>query len=506
VNCYSHSKMPDTFFTRVPCIPKNTPNDKSNNSVRYNHSKKLCYRAEFLRRIGTQANETRRDMRICNHHGIERVSKPTSFVTIKGDVVNTTITMDVPSAFTLKSNMNLNPEAINRDNKGSAYNRFESNYRQQSYDYCHQTIGLDWAYNLSQVMVDNERLNNNDVAQQNASSSTNSKRRPLYGIVHKERKGNPTRATTIIQIDNHSNKELAATTGFRSLTSMISFICVVCNADIQEMGHTISNLTWLEEWHLFFERLYGRSVTRMVDCIMKYKTNEKLIRNIFNNKLAAVMVAKYRWPMFATFEEDEMLRDDKWNATYNGKRIVMWDNTDIPLPTPSSSNLQRNTFSDYYNGNVGKGSVFVQLCGWMGTHELWEGAVTDTDYFARSGILKLQQDFLKLYDPEHDNDDHNWIIILDRGYKVVGECFAHGKQKVLQPTFTRIAKPKFSAMDTQLTAAVAHDRGGNERAVKIAKISNFVAEGYKSTVTVDQLCDAWIAWGYQVNFMYKPVL
>lgn len=132
------------------------------------------------------------------------------------------------------------------------------------------------------------------------------------------------------------------------------------------------------------------------------------------------------------------------------------------------------------------------------------GAVTDSDYFSRSGILPLQEEFLRLYDPEHLQN--TWINILDRGYKVVGECYARGKQHCLQPTFSRASEPKFSADDTQLTAAVASDRGANERAVKMAKLSKFVSDGYRHTVSVDQLCDTWLAWGFQVNFMYKPVL
>lgn len=91
------------------------------------------------------------------------------------------------------------------------------------------------------------------------------------------------------------------------------------------------------------------------------------------------MASRLHWPMYASYEADALLRDNKWNSTYEGKRIVMRDNTNIKLAKPKHPNLQCNTFTDYYNGNVGKGSVFIQLCGWMGTYELWEGAVTDTN-------------------------------------------------------------------------------------------------------------------------------
>ena len=37
----------------------------------------------------------------------------------------------------------------------------------------------------------------------------------------------------------------------------------------------------------------------------------------------------------------------------------------------------------------------VQLCGWIVTHDLWLGAVSDTMYQEKCGILKLQEDFAK---------------------------------------------------------------------------------------------------------------
>jgi hypothetical protein len=41
--------------------------------------------------------------------------------------------------------------------------------------------------------------------------------------------------------------------------------------------------------------------------------------------------------------------------------------------------------------------VFVQLCGWMGTADLWPGMVTDSDYNRREGYLERQSEF-----QEHD--------------------------------------------------------------------------------------------------------
>ena len=62
-----------------------------------------------------------------------------------------------------------------------------------------------------------------------------------------------------------------------------------------------------------------------------------------------------------------MLRDDKWKNKYKGKRMVFWDTKGIKLNTPSDALLQRLTYLAYYAGNVARGDIFVQLCGWLGT-------------------------------------------------------------------------------------------------------------------------------------------
>jgi hypothetical protein len=36
--------------------------------------------------------------------------------------------------------------------------------------------------------------------------------------------------------------------------------------------------------------------------------------------------------------------------------------------------------SAYHAGNVAKGGIFLQLCGWLGTHELNPGAMIDLEY------------------------------------------------------------------------------------------------------------------------------
>ena len=71
----------------------------------------------------------------------------------------------------------------------------------------------------------------------------------------------------------------------------------------------------------------------------------------------------------------------------------MWDMTNIPAYGFSYADFNRMTYSKYYAMNCFKGGIFCQLCGWIGTADLWTGAVSDTDYNRRAGYIQEQEQF-----------------------------------------------------------------------------------------------------------------
>ena len=196
------------------------------------------------------------------------------------------------------------------------------------------------------------------------------------------------------------------------------------------------------------------------------------------------------------------LRGPRWDSSYSDKRIIFWDNTDIRLSTPSDAEFQRNTYSAYYAGNVAKGAVFIQPSGWMGTHDLWMGAVSDSEYFVKSGILRQQQEFIQTHDA--DAAEYPWINILDKGYRVVEAAWREGRQFVLQPTFAKADK-KFTSREVIRSSTVASDRGGNERAVRLAKMCGYLKHGTEPHQNMSMLGDAWLGWGFVCNFIYACV-
>lgn len=253
---------------------------------------------------------------------------------------------------------------------------------------------------------------------------------------------------------------------------------------------------------IFFERIYGRSINRWYDATIKYRKSESGLRRIFKHRLKLLYNCRNTWPRFLTLKEDEKLRSGRWESSYSKKRVIFWNNTDVRLTKPSDAELQRNTYSSYYAGNVAKGAVFIQPSGWMGTHDLYMGAVSDSDYFVKSGILEQQQTYLSVHDI--DNNNVQWVNVLDKGYRVVEAAWRAGRQFVLQPSFAH-SDQKFNTEETIRSAAVASDRGGNECAVCLAKMSGYLINGMNPNQNIDVLCEVWLCWGFICNFIYKPV-
>jgi DDE superfamily endonuclease len=134
---------------------------------------------------------------------------------------------------------------------------------------------------------------------------------------------------------------------------------------------------------------------------------------------------------------------------FDNQRVIMWDMTNITITQPSNAETARLTYSQYYNSNCGKGGIFLQSSSWIGTHDLWMGAVSDSDYLTRSGILQNQCDFV-------EDDlfcDVPFTNITDKGFRVTADCFRYGRQRLLQPPFMK-SNRRFSSQQTFKAAAI----------------------------------------------------
>jgi len=135
---------------------------------------------------------------------------------------------------------------------------------------------------------------------------------------------------------------------------------------------TLSPLTWYENWFFHPELKWGRTLIHYKGAQKIFGIDKRYLRAIHHHKLSVERKAQSRWPKYAPYEEDMQLRKQKWNAKYGERNIVktrpvMWDMAGIKSYTFSTGELQRVTYSKYYNGNCMKGGIFCQLCDWGDT-------------------------------------------------------------------------------------------------------------------------------------------
>jgi hypothetical protein len=494
-------------FHRVPTFhPTKVQKEKiSNRDLRHDAVRK-DFVSEFRKAIGQEFDE-QKSMRICNKHSMFRKIKMVPWNNVQGVRQEKKVEYLLPSDIGAHSSLSQVASPSPRRNGGLARDRgLVSNLRkmQEEGDEENNNVNTFTMRLCEETFKDSGEINENVAAfvgmQQSVPRSSPGKPTYKYSETkHLEIDDD----RVIVRLQNLSDKQVHRETGFKTVVGLLSFICLVCNGDVTFMVKKNSTLTWFEEWYFALERMYGRSIRRFIDAELKYGRSERTLRVLFEKKIKVILHARNTWPPFATLEEDMWLRKERWQILYRDVRAVQWDGTNTPLPTSSCADAQRKTYSAYYGGNVAKGAVGLQLCGWMRSEELWMGAVSDSEYFVRSGLLKTQTQFIE--DCDATKKDHQWLNILDKGYRVTTAAWRNGKQFILQPAFAKSDR-KFKGVETIRSAAVASDRGANERAVRIAKLSGYIKAGLGVNERVERYADAWLVWSFQTNFMYEPVL
>jgi DDE superfamily endonuclease len=504
---------------RIPKKP-NWVSDKNYDRMAFTVRK--VHRNICLRRSGLCLNEKRNDIRICERHQTEKIKKDVEWLDNDGEPRICKTIMYIPTSDATRSirsteqNLSLQQTMI-RPNKGLGTDRRlirqVGMFRQSVFDSRGQAEG-EATLLLTQVLEQSEGNTDqiNPVVAQTMGLTNTTKPERLrvkFSRCTTMRRNdgnddNMQETKRVVRLSDLNKIMIKAFTGFSTVMSFLSFIVIICEGSIEEMETTTTKLTWLEEWLLYFEAIWCKHSGRWLDLQLRYNVSPKLLRGVFDNKLNKHLRARKTWPSYVYHHEDLSIRKNGWNESYGHRRIIMWDNTSLPICQPSCAEAQRNTYSKYYAGNVAKGGVFIQPCGWIGTKELWAGAISDSEYMEKSGILQEHETYQKTI----DNIGKSFTIIVDKGYRINKPAWKMGKQFVLQPAFSRKSdvKFKFTALQSIRSAAIAADRSANERAVRLAKTSDYVSRGLLAHESSERLDNVWLAWGFQINFIYKPVL
>ena len=87
---------------------------------------------------------------------------------------------------------------------------------------------------------------------------------------------------------------------------------------------------------------------------------------------------------------------------------------------------------------------------------------------------------------------------MDKGYRCITAAWRAGRQECLQPSFARSDR-KFQDHETLLSASVAADRSGNERAVNVSKRSGMLKRGMHQRMSPKRMDNIWKAWSFQAK-------
>ncbi len=116
-------------------------------------------------------------------------------------------------------------------------------------------------------------------------------------------------------------------------------------------------------------------------------------------------------------------------------RPIVWDMTNAPKIGFGDKDLQQITYSQYYGQNCFKESIYNQLCGWLGSENLWTGAVCDSDYNWSESYLEKQQEFQSL--DLVKGEIIPFLNIYDKGFWAKLVAYQFGRQLMLQPDWAK---------------------------------------------------------------------
>ena len=115
----------------------------------------------------------------------------------------------------------------------------------------------------------------------------------------------------LLTFNNLTDKGAHRRTGFCDIATMLAFIILVCNGNHDTMIFTVSSLTWLEEWVLYFEFIWGRTITRWIDAGKVTGRDRKKAMEIYHHKQKQILACHMSWPKYCCHKEDCKMRKEK---------------------------------------------------------------------------------------------------------------------------------------------------------------------------------------------------
>jgi hypothetical protein len=262
-------------FQRIPCVPKISDHKLSRNSLLMDYYCQKTLNMECINRLNLN-DCCFEDIRICNKPYLEKVNANVEWLDTKGRKQTVEFIMNLPN---LKPNTRENL-GVGNDRRNSRENDSNNNNNNsQSSSSCNNNNSHISTSNNNNNNYNNNRnirplFNLNKISYEIIRITASTIKKPYYSVYKEIGEQNQ----TTLRFDDLSDVMIKATTGFTSITGMMGFIIIACNADYKKMITTHTHLTWLEEWMLYFEIVWGKSCQRYIDVQLKYKTSTRTIR------------------------------------------------------------------------------------------------------------------------------------------------------------------------------------------------------------------------------------
>jgi hypothetical protein len=515
--CFFGGTCEGSFSKGSTCVPLPPPSPKEMTQGAYrSYGWKTAKRALYLRRSGMTKNSGMKNLRLCKAHNLVKQEVTFHYPKIKdGEFVmkvnekgETTSDREM---ITDKKVM-LIPEDVGKNDAPRSANKglgMDRRKRQTLENVDSNLLAVQQQAEMQgtprKKQCTHSRLNNINPSVLEASKLSvhvEVEAPDCWEEESPEASGNktaPTRSATVLPTEM-TDKQIRTRTGFKSVAMLLCYSILLCDGDLDKWAERSSSLSNFEEWILYFQWRWGRMGTTFEALAELFHVSHEEIRRVVYRKEAQALSTMNRWPRFCSLEEDWALMDAKWAVKYPNERLILWDNSNVNLPCPSDSETSQHTYSPYYKGNVGKGGTYVQPGGWMGTWELFAGAISDSDYQRKSKVFEAQQAFAN-----EDNSNIPFTGMMDKGYRCSTAAWRAGRQVIRQPVFAKSDK-KFNSRQVHQIADVATDRSGNERCVNIAKRFGIIKRGMEKRQSTAVIADAWLVSGFQANFMFKKVV
>jgi hypothetical protein len=296
-------------FGRLPIMPTLLIKSSQHNKGLMNFAVRSYFRNECIDRCGLLRDNVGDNISICSDHKIEKITKNVEWLDKDGDKqTSTDVVMYVPKSFDARPDDINNNTAINQVNNGLGQDR-ALNQKIQSIlnNIPKDGISESTITVLSQV-IETTKGNLEAINPELLINICNS---------FKEQKPPPTKMKVILptvipkkyddltckmkfQNQKFKDKRLNSfwdlnerlvriKTGFTSPMAMLAYIIIINGGDIEKkQTTTVGKLTWLQEWMVFLEMVWGRSCGRWVDMEEAYGFHNRTVRNIFDDKLDLV--------------------------------------------------------------------------------------------------------------------------------------------------------------------------------------------------------------------------